>query len=100
MATAGPVRYRGIKHYGGFFNRGSAMQQLHQPQRYAGDAVVYAGLDNVIDVDYQGWQSILSGTWELIPVPGDHHTILREPFVQVMAEDLRERILAALPPGD
>ena len=35
---------------------------------------------------------VLTGDWELTPVPGDHHTVLREPYVQALAADLRERI--------
>ena len=96
MATAGPVRYRGIKHYGGFFNRGSAMQELHRPGSYAGETVAYAGEDNAAEVDYRRWGQVLTGPWTLEYVPGDHHTVLREPFVQAMAKDLRTRILGVL----
>ena len=98
MLTAGPVRYRGIKHYGGFFNRGSAMQQLYIPRPYAGASVAYVGMDNVLDVDYGTWQRVLTGPFELVQVPGDHHTVLRDPFVQTLAEDLRQR-LACLDDG-
>jgi thioesterase domain-containing protein len=92
MVTAGPVRYRGIKHYGGFYNRGLVMQQLYRPKPYPGDAVVYAGEHNTAETDYHRWQSVLPGPWELSVVPGDHHTVLREPYVQTLAADLRERI--------
>jgi acyl-coenzyme A synthetase/AMP-(fatty) acid ligase/thioesterase domain-containing protein len=95
MLTAGPVRYRGIKHYGGFYNRGWVMQQLHRPKPYSGDAVVYVGERNLTETDHHRWQRVLSGSWELTSVPGDHHTVLREPFVQALAEDLRARILRA-----
>ncbi len=95
MLTAGPVRYRGIKHYGGFYNRGWVMQQLHRPKPYAGNAVVYVGESNVTDTDQERWQRVLRGSWALAVVPGDHHTVLREPFVQGLAADLRERIRGA-----
>ncbi len=96
MVTAGPIRYRGIKHYGGFFNRGSAMQELHRPGAYAGQTVAYAGEDNAGEVDYRRWGDVLTGRWTLEYVPGDHHTVLREPFVQAMADDLRARIVDAV----
>ena len=92
MLTAGPVRFRGIKHYGGFYNRGWVMQLLHRPAPYAGDAVVYVGERNVTDTDQERWRRVLTGSWELALVPGDHHTVLREPYVETLAVDLRERI--------
>ena len=95
MLTAGPIRYRGIKHYGGFYNRGLVMPQLHRPNPYSGDAIVYLGERNMTGTDHHRWQRVLTGSWELTSVPGDHHTVLREPYVQTLAADLRERILRA-----
>jgi len=95
MLTAGPIRYRGIKHYGGFFNRGSVMQQLHRSKPYSGDAVVYVGERNATDTDHERWCHLLTGSLELAYVLGDHHTVLREPYVQALAADLRMRITRA-----
>ena len=78
MLTAGPIRYRGIKHYGGFYNRGLVMPQLHRPNLYSGDAIVYLGERNMTGTDHHRWQRVLTGSWELTSVPGDHHTVLRD----------------------
>lgn len=95
MLTAGPIRYRGIKHYGGFYNRGLVMQQLYRPTPYPGNTVVYVGEGNATDADRRRWRKVLTGQWTLTAVPGDHHTVLREPYVQSLAEDLREQIRRA-----
>ncbi len=95
MLTAGPIRYRGIKHYGGFYNRGVAMQQLHRPKPYPGTTVVCVGERNQIVSDHHRWQRVLTGQWELTTVPGDHHTVLREPYVKTLAAELRARIVRA-----
>ncbi len=68
MMTAGPIRYRGIKHYGGFFNRGLVMQRLHVPAPYPGDAVIYASEDSSASVDFTGWRQTLIGTIEFVSV--------------------------------
>jgi thioesterase domain-containing protein len=36
-----------------------------------------------------GWSQYAEGSVEIHVVPGDHHTIMSEPFVQVLAEKLR-----------
>jgi thioesterase domain-containing protein len=96
MMTAGPIRYRGIKHYGGFFNRGLVMQRLHVPAPYPGDAVIYASEDSSASVDFSGWRQTLIGTIEFVSVPGDHHTMLRDPNVHALAADLGGRIRESL----
>ena len=96
MVTSGPIRYRGIKHYGGFFNRGLVMQRLHVPAPYAGAVVIYASDDSSADIDFTRWRRTLTGTVELLGVPGDHHTMLRDPNVHALTGDLGARIRAAL----
>lgn len=93
MLTAGPIRYRGIKHYGAFFNRGWLMQQLYRAEPYAGRAVVYVGERNLNESEQLRWAHVLIGPWETASVPGDHHTVLREPYVQSLAADLCGRIV-------
>ncbi|WP_437606619.1 beta-ketoacyl synthase N-terminal-like domain-containing protein [Sorangium sp. So ce834] len=44
---------------------------------------------------YQPMAGISSQPIEIHEVPGSHHTMLREPHVRVLAERLRERLLAA-----
>ncbi len=96
MVTSGPIRYRGIKHYGGFFNRGLVMQRLHVPAPYAGAVVIYASDDSSADIDFTRWRRTLTGAVEFRDVPGDHHTMLRDPNVHALTADLGARIRTTL----
>jgi hypothetical protein len=69
MLTAGPIRYRGIKHYGGFYDRGLVIPQLHRPNPYSADAIVYLGERNMTETDHHRWQRVLTGPWELTSGP-------------------------------
>ena len=67
------------------------------PKRFSGNVTVYriqrqpyyrSGDESL------GWAKRVEGRVEVEYVPGDHPTILRDPNVQVMAQNLRERIQA------
>jgi acyl-coenzyme A synthetase/AMP-(fatty) acid ligase/thioesterase domain-containing protein len=96
MVTAGPIRYRGIRHYGGFFNRGLVMQRLHVPEPYAGDVVIYVSEASAVDTDFTRWRRTLTGSVEFVSIPGDHHTMLRDPNVHALSADLCHRIRTSL----
>ncbi|MFQ5419790.1 MAG: thioesterase domain-containing protein [Anaerolineae bacterium] len=44
-----------------------------------------------------GWSSLVAGGVTIIPVPGDHITMLQEPHVQVLADRLRNCLAEAEP---
>jgi hypothetical protein len=46
---------------------------------------------------YNGWGGIAAGGLEIIELPSDPGGIFLEPYVQTLAERLRERINRALP---
>jgi len=39
-----------------------------------------------------GWDRLSRGRVEVLEVPGDHYTLLHEPYVQILASLLRERL--------
>jgi hypothetical protein len=67
------------------------------PRRYPGDVVLIRsvrGYTGDPEKDYSpdpyvGWGSVVSGTIETYEVPGDHHEMIREPHVGVLAKHLR-----------
>lgn len=66
--------------------------QNYQPKLYEGDAVLVAAAekwpgDETTEVSY-GWPSYLKGNFELIAVPGNHYTMMREPQVQILAQQV------------
>jgi thioesterase domain-containing protein len=44
-----------------------------------------------------GWSALARGGLEVVPIPGNHETILREPHVHALARALRQRLPAAGP---
>ncbi len=44
------------------------------------------------DLDAMGWDELARGGVDVIPVPGDHITMLMEPHVKTLAEQLRARL--------
>jgi thioesterase domain-containing protein len=92
MIVVGPLRYPGLAHFDILFNRGHAMTRRYQPEPYPGPTVVYMAARNLLPIDHLGWDSFLTGPWELVDVPGDHHSMLREPHVRALAADLNGRL--------
>lgn len=88
MATAGLVQLPGQAQYDAFYRRGILMSQLYRPQPYSGRTTIYAAQDNSDGVDHQAWSRVLTGPWDLCAVPGDHHSLLREPNVIQIADHL------------
>ncbi|MFL6138089.1 MAG: thioesterase domain-containing protein [Frankiaceae bacterium] len=66
----------------------------HRPRPYAGPAVLLRAAGSRPD-DAGGWRDDAPGL-EVVTVPGTHYTLLREPDVRAVADELSRRI-AALP---
>jgi len=67
------------------------------PKRFSGDLTIYRIQRQPyyrIRDEALGWGKRVGGRIEVEYVPGDHPTILRDPNVQVLALNLRERIEA------
>lgn len=72
----------------------------YQPKPYEGQAVLFSTQEMRLGKSRasfeQAWEKIVLGGIQVCDVPGDHDTILHEPFVQVLAEKLSgyiERVL-------
>ena len=67
------------------------------PKRFSGDLTVYRIQRQPyyrIRDDALGWGQRVHGRVEVEYIPGDHPTILRDPNVQILAQNLRKRIQA------
>jgi thioesterase domain-containing protein len=73
--------------------------ERYEPKEYNGRTLVYASrtqpLFHLLQVD-AAWQKISAGT-EIVHIDGTHLSILREPRVTVLANDLRCRLASADP---
>ncbi|MDB9380470.1 hypothetical protein [Nodularia sphaerocarpa] len=64
----------------------------YQPQVYPGKVTLLRcqvqPLDQALHDDL-GWSELVTGDIEIIPISSDHFGILREPYVRVVAENLK-----------
>jgi thioesterase domain-containing protein/aryl carrier-like protein len=66
--------------------------ETYQPTKYAGRAVVFRARDKEIVPGYDPvlwWSEVVESGVEVRELPGDHHAILQEPGVALLAEQLR-----------
>ncbi len=93
ILTAGPIRYRGRTQYELFEGRGYHLQRLYRASPTRAGRWSTSRNETRLAIDHLRWQRYwLRGPSDMSFVPGDHFTMLREPFVRHLAADLRERI--------
>jgi hypothetical protein len=75
-----------------FYFHAVLLNRIHQPSAVDCPTVVYwAGQADPSDIRYD-LERLLLGPWEQHTLAGDHLTILHEPNVESLAEDLRTRV--------
>ncbi len=63
------------------------------PKLYAGKITFFCATEEVCpEENLTGWQRLALGGVEVVEVPGDHQTMIKEPFVQELARALGENI--------
>ena len=61
----------------------------YAPQIYAGKVTFFCAEEEVsVAENITGWQTLAAGGVEIIRLPGDHQTIIKEPHVQELARQL------------
>ena len=69
--------------------------QNYQPRTFSGDITFFStGPDTEFypgDLT-RGWDSCITGKTIIIPVPGNHETLFKEPFVRVLAKKIEEAL--------
>jgi thioesterase domain-containing protein len=66
----------------------------YRPQVYPGRVTYFRASEEPVDgkwyIDPQlGWSRLVTGGWEIYDVPGEHKSMLLEPYVQTLVEKLR-----------
>jgi amino acid adenylation domain-containing protein len=65
------------------------------PRAYAGPVVLFKAQEQRGDFEPDlGWRAVTAGELAVQTVPGDHYTLVREPHVAALAEQLAHRLLA------
>jgi thioesterase domain-containing protein/acyl carrier protein len=92
LPLTGLVRFAGTDHYDVFFCKGLIASEYYRIRPWAGGALVFVAKDNEEEFDNRRWRDLLTGTWRIEEVAGDHHSIWREPHVNRIAELLRREL--------
>jgi non-ribosomal peptide synthetase component F/thioesterase domain-containing protein len=71
----------------------SAVGQAYTPKPYTGELTLFRAKGRTAEYGSNlslGWNEVVTGGVRVINVPGDHMTILEEPFVWDLVEELRD----------
>ncbi len=67
--------------------------RAYTPLPYDGSAVLFRAREREVVVGYDPvlwWREVIRGTVDVCEVPGDHHAIIQEPGVRILARALRD----------
>ncbi|MFT3659824.1 MAG: AMP-binding protein [Gordonia sp. (in: high G+C Gram-positive bacteria)] len=87
VATAGLWRLPTTLQWTVFWDLGRVLLRKHRPTPYAGPVTLVRASDN--DDDPARWAPIATGDLTVAEVPGDHHSMMRDPHVAATAARLR-----------
>lgn len=90
LATTG-LREPGPDQFWRFYEQGDFLQRRFRTAPYPGETVVVLG-DTAERARRAQWGPHLTGPWRLVSVPGDHQTMLREPYVAETAAAVQEAL--------
>lgn len=74
------------------FTRNCRALLAHDPQPYEGRVRFFRAEDGATTGTAQQWQALCPGDAEVIDVPGNHYTLMRTPYVRVLATALGEAL--------
>ncbi|WP_432564542.1 AMP-binding protein [Kineococcus sp. SYSU DK003] len=86
LALTGIKAHAGLGHYVRFFRQGMFLQRRYTTEPYSGRTLVLVAADDVDAGARRQWQRHLNGPHEIVDVPGEHMSILRDPRVAQVAE--------------
>ena len=92
LALTGIKPHPGLGHYVRFFRQGMYLQRRYSTTPYAGRTLVVVASDDVDAPARRQWADHLSGDAQIVEVPGEHMSILREPRVARVAELLSQAL--------
>jgi thioesterase domain-containing protein len=70
----------------------------YSPQSYSGNITLFRASEKSlrgVNDSYAGWRELAGGKLEVVEIPGGHVSMLGEPQVAVLAEQLKARLEAA-----
>ncbi|GAB6897713.1 AMP-binding protein [Kineosporia succinea] len=92
VATTGLRGTPGDDQYWRFWRQSNYLHRLYKGKPYDGETLVIVAADSDEKEERRAWAPFLTGTWRLTHVPGDHLSILRDPYAGRTAELIREAL--------
>jgi thioesterase domain-containing protein len=89
LLASGWATTPGTGNYWRFYDMTSFIGRHYRRRPYPGRTAVLVAQSPERE-DRAAWADHLTGDWELVEVPGDHLSMLREPYVAQVAEALRQ----------
>ena len=90
--TAALVQHRGDRQYRTFFGLGARDGLRHRPRPYDGAVLLFRSEER-LDEDLHGyWEQFLPGPHRWVEASGDHRTMLAEPHVGPLADEVRRTV--------
>jgi amino acid adenylation domain-containing protein len=82
-----------LRRYFEVYLANGAALQMYEASAYAGRTVLFRATDEEADYGPDlGWGRLLHGVPEIMPIPGNHNSLMYEPNVQQLAHALRQAI--------
>ena len=72
----------------------------YSPQPYSGDITLFRASEKSlrgVDDEFAGWRELATGKLEVVDIPGGHVSMLSDPQVRALAEQLKARLESAQP---
>ncbi len=98
IAGTGIIPTPGHGHYHRYHRQSAVLTRRYRGRPWPGRTLVVTA--DIADMPGRGaeWGLYLTGQWQIKTLPGDHHSMLREPYVAVLAETI-ESVLRELEPA-
>ncbi|GLY32991.1 AMP-binding protein [Kineosporia sp. NBRC 101731] len=92
VATTGLRGTPGDDQYWRFWRQSNYLHRMYKGKPFDGETLVIVAADSEEKEDRRAWAPYLTGTWRLTHVPGDHMSILRDPFALKTSEVIWEAL--------
>jgi acyl-coenzyme A synthetase/AMP-(fatty) acid ligase/thioesterase domain-containing protein len=95
VATTGLRGTPGDDQYWRFWRQSNYLHMRYRGRPYDGETLIIVASDSDEKAERRSWAPYLTGTWRLLHVPGDHMSILRDPFARKTSEVIWEQLAPA-----
>lgn len=90
LPFAGVLQFRPGRQQVLFFHQGTLISHWHRPTPWAGRTLAYRTRDNMDPIGV--WEWLLPGEHQVRDFACDHHSVVRDPYIGVIAADILDEL--------